>query len=114
MAMEMALEVDPQAMRDYAQAVEGLHAPVRKIDQYVRATACDTAGFTGLFTVLQPVVGMVRDLYGETLKFGDARLTALSDGMRSAADHYAAHDASWAKFLAEFGTAAEQIGTGQG
>ncbi|GAA3579292.1 hypothetical protein GCM10022222_75130 [Amycolatopsis ultiminotia] len=107
-----SFEVDPQSMRDYAQAVDGLHDVVSKIRDYMKDTACDKSGFTGLFTVLQPVVDLVGNLYGETLKFGDERLTSLSQGMTAAADHYAKHDDNTATILAQFGMKADDIGSG--
>ncbi|MFF0146383.1 MULTISPECIES: hypothetical protein [Amycolatopsis] len=108
----MSFEVNPQSMRDYAQAVDGLHDAVAKIREYMQGTACDKSGFTGLFVVLQPVVDLVGNLYGETLKFGDERLTALAGGMRSAADHYQRHDDNTATILAQFGMKADELDSG--
>ncbi|MCR6488154.1 hypothetical protein M8542_35535 [Amycolatopsis sp. OK19-0408] len=105
-------EVDPAAMREYAGVVDGLHQAVGKIDEYMRSTACDKSGFTGLFTVLHPVVDLVGNLYGETLKFGDARLTSLSQGVQSAAAAYTTHDMNSAKLLDELRAKLESAGAG--
>ncbi|HWD06393.1 MAG TPA: type VII secretion target [Amycolatopsis sp.] len=94
--------VDTDVMREYAQTVDGLHDRVSKINDYMKTTACDKSGFTGLFTLLQPVVDLVGNLYGETLEFGHNRLTSLADGMRSAADAYDHHDGQAAAILKEF------------
>jgi len=96
-------EVDPETLREYAQVVDGLHWSVSKIDDYMRSTACDTSGFTGLFYVLRPVVDLVADLYGETLKFGHSRLASLSEGVQSVAKSYADHDAQVGKILIDIG-----------
>jgi hypothetical protein len=103
--------VDPQTMQEYAQVVDGLHATVSRIDDYMRSTACDKSGFTGLFTVLRPVVDLVGNLYGETLKFGHSRLTSLSQGVQSAADAYAHHDANAAKMLDDLHAQLDSPGT---
>ncbi|HEY3466980.1 MAG TPA: type VII secretion target [Amycolatopsis sp.] len=108
------VEVDPEAMREYAQVVDGLHQVVDKIDEYMRATACDKSGFTGLFMVLRPVVDLVGNLYGETLKFGHSRLTSLSQGVQSAADAYASHDENSAKILDELRAKLESMGGAAG
>jgi hypothetical protein len=104
-------EVDPAAMREYAAVVDGLHQVVGKIDEYMRSTACDKSGFTGLFMVLRPVVDLVGNLYGETLQFGNARLTSLSQGVQSAADAYTTHDENSAKLLDELRAKLESLGT---
>ncbi|GAB3143421.1 type VII secretion target [Amycolatopsis sp. NPDC004378] len=107
-------EVDPAAMREYAQVVDGLHQAVTKIDEYMRSTACDKSGFTGLFTVLQPVVDLVGNLYGETLKFGHSRLSSLSQGVQSAANAYATHDENAKKMLDELRAKLEARGGAPG
>lgn len=96
-------EVDPETLREYAQVVDGLHWSVSKIDDYMRSTACDTSGFTGLFYVLRPVVDLVANLYGDTLKFGHSRLASMSEGVQSVAKAYADHDAHVGKILVGIG-----------
>jgi uncharacterized protein YukE len=103
-------EVDPAALREYAQVVEGLHQAVNKVGEYMQATACDTSGFTGLFYLLRPVVDLVGKLYGETLQFGHERLTSLSQGIQSAANAYAAHDEHAKKMLDELRAMLESAG----
>ena len=107
-------EVDPAALREYAQVVDGLHKAIDKIDEYMRSTACDKSGFTGLFYVLRPVVDLVANLYGDTLKFGHARLTSLSQGIQSSANAYAAHDDNAKKILDELRAKLETAGGAAG
>ncbi|WP_326569611.1 hypothetical protein VSH64_00715 [Amycolatopsis rhabdoformis] len=103
-------DVHTDVMREYADVADGLHAQVGKIRDYLHSTACDTSGFTGLFALLRPVVGLVGNLYGSTLDFGDNRLTSLSQGIRSAADSYDHHDGQAAVILKQFGIRIDEVG----
>ena len=97
-----SIKVSAEQLHQYAATLEGLHEKISKIDDYMKSTACDKSGFTGLFVVLQPVVDLVSNLYGETLKFGHDRLTSLTDGVKQAADAYTQHDTNAAKLLEKF------------
>ena len=108
-------DVAPDVMREYADVLDGLHAQIDKINDYMRTTACDNSGFTGLFMLLRPVVDLVRDLYGDTLQFGHTRLTSLSQGVQSAATAYEQHDAKSAEVLKQLGLSLDDLGpSGQG
>lgn len=102
-------EVHTDTMREYADVVDGLHAQVDKIKDYMSTTACDTAGFTGLFYVLRPVVELVSGLYGDTLGFGQSRLSSLSQGIKSAADAYDHHQGQVVALLKELGGSLDSI-----
>lgn len=104
-------EVDPEVLREYAQVLDGLHGTVSKIDDYMRSTACDTSGFTGLFSVLRPVVEQVANLYGDTLKFGHSRLSSMSEGVQSVAKAYDDHDENIKKILIDLGRELEDGGS---
>ena len=106
-------EVKPETLQEYAQVLDGLQGAVSKIEDYMRSTACDTSGFTGLFYVLRPVVDLVANLYGDTLKFGHSRLTSMSQGIQSVAKAYADHDADVAKLLHEIYEQLENGGGGR-
>lgn len=86
------IETDPQALASYAQNLDSLHSVIDKINDFMRTEGCDTAGFTGLFMVLRPVVDLVGLLYGETLKFGHNRLSSMTDGIKAAAQAYSDHE----------------------
>lgn len=92
-------EVNPDAVRQYGQVLDGLNSAVSAIDNYAHQYGCDKSGFTGLFIVLQPVVDLVGSLYGDTLKFGSQRLASLVDGVNKVADAYQQTDENAAKAL---------------
>ncbi|MGX7824272.1 hypothetical protein ACTG9Q_04200 [Actinokineospora sp. 24-640] len=52
----------------------------------------DTAGFTGLLTLLHPVVTGVANLYGETLDFAHRVMAKDADSLVQAAEAYARTD----------------------
>ena len=108
-------DVAPDVMREYADVLDGLHAHIDKINDYMLKTACDNSGFTGLFMLLRPVVDLVRDLYGDTLQFGHSRLTSMSQGIQSAATAYEQHDTKSAEILKQLGLPLDNSGpSGQG
>jgi hypothetical protein len=81
-------QVDPEALKQYAEVLEGLSPVLDAISEYLHTEACDKSGFTGLFMVLQPVVDLVGSLYGDTLKFGKERLASMVEGVDHAASSY--------------------------
>lgn len=84
----MDFHVDPDALREYADVLDGLNSAIDAISEYMHTYGCDKSGFTGLFMVLQPVIDLVGSLYGDTLKFGEQRLASLVEGVNSTADAY--------------------------
>ena len=65
----MDFHVDPEALKQYAEVLDGLSSVIDAISEYMHTCGCDKSGFTGLFVVLQPVVDLIGSLYGDTLKF---------------------------------------------
>ncbi|MCU1680793.1 MAG: hypothetical protein JWQ81_1532 [Amycolatopsis sp.] len=92
-------EVNPDAVHQYAQVLDGFNSAIGAINGYVHDYGCDKSGFTGLFIILQPVVDLVGSLYGDTLKFGSQRLASLVDGVNKAADAFQQADENAAKSL---------------
>lgn len=84
----MDFQVNPDALRRYAEVLEGLDSVIDAISEYMHTYGCDKSGFTGLFMVLQPVVDLVGSLYGDTLKFGKQRLASLVEGVNQTANAY--------------------------
>ena len=110
-------EVNPDAVHQYAQVLDGLNSAIGAINGYVHDHGCDKSGFTGLFIVLQPVVDLVGSLYGDTLKFGSQRLASLVDGVNKAADAFEQVDDNAAKALEQILTQLDDsstAGTGVG
>ncbi|GAB2973606.1 hypothetical protein LWP59_30375 [Amycolatopsis acidiphila] len=95
----MDFHVDPDAVNDYAQVLEGLNSAIDAITEYMHTYALDKSGFTGLFMVLQPVVDLVGSLYGETLSFGRQRLASLMSGVQQTASAYQGIDEQASKVL---------------
>jgi uncharacterized protein YukE len=92
-------DVNPDALREYAQVLDGLNAAIDAINEYVHTYGCDKSGFTGLFIVLRPVVDLVGSLFGETLTFGRQRLASLVAGVQQVADAYQQVDDQAAKAM---------------
>lgn len=88
----MGFHVNPDALEEYADAADSFHQAISQLTEYMHSTACDKSGFTGLFMILQPVVDLVASLYGDTLKYGDQKLTSLVDGIRQASAGYSKID----------------------
>lgn len=80
--------VVPDELRSYADYVRGMVGDLDAIDRYARDEGGNTAGFTGLLAVLQPVVLGVGKLFSETLDIGKDRLRATADGLNDSAACY--------------------------
>jgi hypothetical protein len=84
----MDFQVNPDALKEYADVLDGLNSAIDAISEYMHTYGCDKSGFTGLFVVLQPIIDLVGSLYGDTLKFGKQRLASLAEGVKATADKY--------------------------
>ncbi|ANZ37489.1 hypothetical protein BBK82_16965 [Lentzea guizhouensis] len=85
----MALfSTDAAELRAYAEYLRTEAAEFETIRKYVHATACDKSGFTGLLTLLQPGVDLVRALFDETLDFGKSKLEGTATGVEATAAVY--------------------------
>lgn len=90
----MALfSTDAAELRAYAEYLRSEAAEFETIRKYVHATACDKSGFTGLLTLLQPGVDIVRGLFDESLDFGKSKLEGTASGMDATAAVYEQIDA---------------------
>lgn len=87
-----SLSTDAAELRTYAEYLRTEAQEFDTIRKYVRATACDKAGFTGLLTLLQPGVDIVRALFDETLDFGKSKLEGAASAVDSTAQVYEAVD----------------------
>ena len=83
-----SLFTDAAEMRAYAEYLRTEAQEFDTIRKYVHATACDKAGFTGLLTLLQPGVDIVRALFDETLDFGKSKLEGTASAVESTAHTY--------------------------
>lgn len=88
----MDFHVDPEALEQYADVLDGLSSVIDAISEYMHTYGCDKSGFTGLFIILQPVIDLVGSLYGDSLKFGKQRLASLVEGVKHTAETYLSTD----------------------
>lgn len=89
-----SLSTDAAELRAYAEYLRTEVQEFETIRKYVHATACDKAGFTGLLTLLQPGVDVVRALFDETLDFGKSKLEGTASAIDSTAELYESVDRS--------------------
>lgn len=83
-----SLFTDAAELRAYAEYLRTEAQEFEAIRKYVHATACDKAGFTGLLTLLQPGVDVVRALFDETLDFGKSKLEGTASAMDATSQVY--------------------------
>ena len=83
-----SMYTDAAELRAYAEYLRTEAQEFETIRKYVHATACDKAGFTGLLTLLQPGVGVVRALFDETLDFGKSKLEGTASAVDATAKTY--------------------------
>ncbi|WP_439661994.1 hypothetical protein ACSHWB_11280 [Lentzea sp. HUAS TT2] len=89
-----SLFTDAAEMRAYAEYLRTEAQEFETIRKYVHATACDKAGFTGLLTLLQPGVDIVRALFDESLDFGKSKLEGAAAAVDTSAKVYEDIDAA--------------------
>lgn len=90
--MGEGFHVVPDELRRYSGYMRGMVGDLDAIDRYARDQGGNTAGFTGMLEVLQPVVQGVGNLFGETLDIGKDRLAATAEGLDDSAAYYEAVD----------------------
>jgi hypothetical protein len=88
-----SLFTDAAELRAYAEYLRTEAKEFETIRKYVHATACDKAGFTGLLSLLQPGVDVVRALFDESLDFGKSKLEGTATAVDATAKVYEDIDA---------------------
>lgn len=83
-----SLFTDAAELRAYAEYLRTEAQEFETIRKYVHATACDKGGFTGLLSLLQPGVDVVRALFDETLDFGKSKLEGTATAVDATAQVY--------------------------
>lgn len=87
-----SLFTDAAELRAYAEYLRTEAQEFETIRKYVHATACDKSGFTGLLSLLQPGVDVVRALFDETLDYGKSKLEGTATAVDATAEVYEAVD----------------------
>lgn len=90
--MGEGFRVVPDELRSYAEYLRGMMGDFDAIDHYAHDQGANTAGFTGLLIVLQPVVAGIGKLFSEALNIGKDRLGATAEGLEASAATYEAVD----------------------
>ncbi|MFD1145815.1 hypothetical protein [Saccharothrix hoggarensis] len=81
-------KVEPPELRGYSELLTRNAQHFLTIKEHAISKGGDTSGFTGLLSLLQPIVTGVASLYGETLDFANEMMTKEADGLNKAADMY--------------------------
>ncbi|SDH67710.1 hypothetical protein SAMN05192558_113212 [Actinokineospora alba] len=85
-------KVEPEQLRGYAGLLGRNAGHFKTIEDHARSKGGDTSGFTGLLSLLVPVVDGVVGLYGETLQFANDKLGNVQSSLESAAAAYETAD----------------------
>jgi hypothetical protein len=80
--------VEPPELRGYAELLTRNAQHFTTIKEHAISKGGDTSGFTGLLSLLQPIVTGVASLYGETLDFANQMMVKEAESLTQAADVY--------------------------
>jgi hypothetical protein len=92
-------KVEPAELVGYAELMKRNAGHFLTIKEHAVSKGGDTSGFTGLLSLLVPVVTTVANLYGETLDFGNQMLTKDAEGLEKAAQAYEKRDQAFQESL---------------
>lgn len=86
--MSEQFHVVPEELRGYSELLDRNAQHFLTIKDHAISKGGDTSGFTGLLTLLHPVVTGVASLYGETLDFANKMMLKDSDALKKTAETY--------------------------
>ncbi len=86
--MGEGFHVEPAELRGYSELLTRNAQHFLTIKDHAVTKGGDTSGFTGLLSLLQPIVTGVANLYGETLDFANQMMTKEAEGLTKAAEMY--------------------------
>ncbi|MBB5806585.1 sugar diacid utilization regulator [Saccharothrix ecbatanensis] len=111
-------KVEPPELRGYGELLARNAQHFMTIKEHAVTKGGDTSGFTGLLSLLQPIVTGVASLYGETLDFANQMMVKEAESLNQAADMYEKGEQQVMtlidKVLAELHTVAEAPSLGGG
>lgn len=81
-------KVEPAELVGYSELMTRQAQHFTTIKDHAVTKGGDTAGFTGLLTLLHPVVTGIANLYGETLDFANRVMTKDADSLVQASQAY--------------------------
>jgi hypothetical protein len=85
-------KVEPAELVGYSELMTRQAQHFTSIKDHAVTKGGDTAGFTGLLTLLHPVVTGIATLYGETLDFANGVMTKDAASLVDAAEAYGGTD----------------------
>ncbi|MCP2164912.1 hypothetical protein [Goodfellowiella coeruleoviolacea] len=91
--MTERFHVVPAELRGYGELLDRNAQHFLTIKDHAISKGGDTAGFTGLLSLLVPVVTGVAELYGETLDFANSKMVKEAQALNKTADTYEKVDA---------------------
>jgi hypothetical protein len=95
--------VVPDELRGYSELLDRNAQHFLTIKDHAISKGGDTSGFTGLLTLLHPVVTGVANLYGETLDFANKMMLKDSDALKKTAETYEKVDLHGVKLMEQAG-----------
>ncbi|MGW6449856.1 hypothetical protein [Lentzea sp. NPDC055074] len=91
--MGESFHVEPDELRGYSGLLERQAEHFLTIREHAILRGGDTSGFTGLLSLLDPVVTGVAQLYGETLDAANKKMAQDAESLVKAAKTYEQADA---------------------
>lgn len=82
--------MDPEELRGYSAMLERVAGQFQQIEAHARDKGGDTSGFTGLLSLLVPIVDGVVGLYAETLQFAHTKIGEVKTNLDNTAAGYEA------------------------
>jgi hypothetical protein len=95
--------VVPNELRGYSELLDRNAQHFLTIKDHATSKGGDTSGFTGLLTLLHPVVTGVASLYGETLDFANKMMLKDSGALQKTADTYEKVDLHGVQLMTQAG-----------
>lgn len=91
--------VEPEELRGYSGQLDRAVNHFSAIKQHASTKGADTSGFTGLLSLLVPIVNGVVGLYTDALQSGHDKLGKVKSNLDSAVQEYEKHDTNAGKNL---------------
>jgi hypothetical protein len=88
MSQPTGFRVHPPSVHDYADVLAESSAHLAAIAAYAKDKSAISRGFTGLLSLLTPVIGSVADLYGSVVAKASQKWRLTASVVHDAAEHY--------------------------
>jgi excreted virulence factor EspC (type VII ESX diderm) len=98
--------VEPEELRGYSGQLDRAVNHFSAIKQHASTKGADTSGFTGLLSLLVPIVDGVVNLYTDALQSGHDKLAKVKTNLDAAVTEYEKHDTNAKKNLDNIKTGA--------